>query len=302
MIPFTFQPKYYDIYPLFYERGLIMRFDEFMLCDSNEVPYIKTFHSTVPAGNRVYNAHHHTECELSIFIDGCGIYSVQGREYEFHPGNIFLFGSNEEHCITTIYEKINLLNIHFEPRILWESSDNIELLKLFSARNEAFSNKFDSNDKELASLILLLENELRQKNTGYRIKVKYTLLNALIHIMRNYSFTRSDATIVSGNATVQLKKAMKYINSNLQHKLTLKDIADAACMTQTYFSSVFKKFNGISPWEYITIKRVEMAIELLKTSDMTKLEIAECCGFSSSSNFYKAFIKVTGKQPKDFCI
>ena len=72
-------------------------------------------------------------------------------------------------------------------------------------------------------------------------------------------------------------------------------------MTQTYFSSVFKKYNGITPWEYITIKRVEMAINLLKTSDMSKLEIAERCGFSSSSNFYKAFLKITGKHPKDFC-
>ena len=71
-------------------------------------------------------------------------------------------------------------------------------------------------------------------------------------------------------------------------------------MTQTYFSSVFKKFNGVSPWEYITIKRVEMAIELLKSTDMTKLEIAEKCGFKSSANFYKAFNNITGKKPKDF--
>ena len=64
---------------------------------------------------------------------------------------------------------------------------------------------------------------------------------------------------------------------------------------------LFNQINGISPWEYITIKRVEMAINILKTSDMSKLEIAERCGFSSSSNFYKAFLKIIGKHPKDFC-
>ena len=63
---------------------------------------------------------------------------------------------------------------------------------------------------------------------------------------------------------------------------------------------VFKKFNGVSPWEYITIKRVERAIELLRTTDLTKLEIADQCGFTSSSNFYKAFFHVTGKKPGDF--
>lgn len=278
-----------------------MRFDELILYDDTNTPYIKTFHSTVSPSRRTYNAHHHTECELSVFIDGQGIYSVQDREYHFKPMDAFLFGSNEEHCITAINKEINLLNIQFEPRILWEHSENIELLKLFSARNEHFSNQFDSSDTTLSTLIMSLENELRNKNTGYKIQVKYLLLSALIHIMRNYANTRRDTEFIGGKTTEQLKNAMLYIDSNLENRITLKDIADTACMTQTYFSSVFKKFNGISPWEYITIKRVEMAINLLKTSSMSKLEIAERCGFSSSSNFYKAFTRITGKHPKDFC-
>ena len=278
-----------------------MRFDELILYDNANIPYIKTFHSTVSPAKRTYNAHHHTECELSVFIDGEGIYSVRGREYHFKPMDVFLFGSNEEHCITAIDNKINLLNIQFEPRILWERSENIELLKLFSARNEHFLNCFDGSDTVLSTLILSLENELKNKNIGYKIHVKYLLFSALIHIMRNYPYTQKDAAFSGGKATEQLKNAMIYIDSNLENRLTLKDIADAACMTQTYFSSVFKKLNGISPWEYITIKRVEMAVNLLKTSDMSKLEIAERCGFSSSSNFYKSFLKITGKHPKDFC-
>lgn len=278
-----------------------MRFNELVLYDETNIPYIKTFHSIVSPTKRNYNAHHHTECELSVFIDGEGIYAVQGKEYDFKPMDVFLFGSNEEHCITAIDKEINLLNIQFEPRILWEHSENIELLKLFSARSVYFLNRFDSSDTELSSLILSIEKELRDKNVGYKIEVKYLLLSALIHIMRNYPYAQKTADFAGGKATEQLKNAMLYIDSNLEHHLTLKDIADTACMTQTYFSSVFKKFNGISPWEYITIKRVEMAVVLLKTSELSKLEIAERCGFSSSSNFYKAFFKITGKHPKDFC-
>ena len=58
--------------------------------------------------------------------------------------------------------------------------------------------------------------------------------------------------------------------------------------------------NGISPWEYITIKRVEKAIGLLKTTNDTKLNIAMQCGFNSSSNFYKAFFRITGKKPGSY--
>ena len=102
--------------------------------------------------------------------------------------------------------------------------------------------------------------------------------------------------MVAGN----MRRAIRYIDENLEQKLTLRTIADVACLTPTYFSSVFKKLNGVSPWEYITIKRVERAVEMLKTTDLTKLEIAERCGFSGSSNFYKAFAAVTGKTPSDY--
>lgn len=275
-----------------------MRFGENILTDDTGRPLIKVFHSAVAAGEREYRAHHHTECELSLFISGSGIYKVSDRQYEFKGGDSFLFGSNEEHSITVISQKINLLNIHFEPRILWESSENIELLRLFSSRNSSFSNKF--TDGEIASHILSLENELKDKATCYKTKSKHILLSALIHILRSYQYTDENAGIAGQNAADSLNDALKYIDLNLHEHLTLNSIAETACMTPTYFSYIFKKFNGISPWEYITIKRVEEAIQLLKTTDLTKLEIAERCGFSSSSNFYKAFYKITGKKPGEY--
>jgi AraC-like DNA-binding protein len=45
---------------------------------------------------------------------------------------------------------------------------------------------------------------------------------------------------------------------------------------------------------------VEKAVEMLKSTDLSKLEIAERCGFSGASNFYKMFLRITGKRPSDF--
>ena len=71
-------------------------------------------------------------------------------------------------------------------------------------------------------------------------------------------------------------------------------------MSKTYFCTIFKKLNGISPWDYITIKRVEKSVEILKTSQDTVLEIALKCGFNNTANFNRAFKKVTGKVPGDY--
>ncbi|MBQ7820933.1 MAG: helix-turn-helix transcriptional regulator [Clostridia bacterium] len=278
-----------------------MRFNESIIYTDTGNAVIKAFHSSVPPTKREYNEHHHTECELSLFIKGSGIYSVGKKQYRFSHGDMFLFGSNEAHCITDIYEELDLLNIHFEPRLLWEHSDNVELLSLFNSRGKGFENRFQASDTRLKELILGIEKEMSERSAGYRIQTKYTLFSALVHIVRTYDCVQKERALqTSATMTESLKRAMVYIDANLESKLTLHDIAETACMTETYFSSVFKKFNGISPWEYIMIKRVEKAIEMLRSTELTKLEIAEKCGFTSSSNFYKIFFNVTGKKPGDY--
>jgi len=278
-----------------------MKFNENFLYDYNGKIILKTFHSTVEPGKRKLREHHHTECELSIFISGSGTYYVGGKEYIFNSGDMFLFGSDEAHCITNIDSELDLLNIQFEPRILWENPDNSELLSIFSMRNKNFSNMYSKNDTRLQDIILNIEKELSEKSSCYTVQIKSLLFSALIHIIREYDYTKNDKSYTLHSSTAEkLKDAMVYIDNNLENKLTLKEISDVAYMTQTYFSAVFKKFNGISPWNYITIKRVEKAVLLIKTTNMSKLEIAQKCGFSSSSNFYKAFFSITGKTPKDY--
>ena len=128
---------------------------EYRLSD-NSMPIIKCFRSVVSPEKREYREHHHTECELSVFLAGSGIYTVGDIRYPFKRGDVFLFGSDEVHCITEISEGIELLNIHFEPRILWES---VELFRLFSSRR-AGCNRLE--DEALEEMLLSCESELRE--------------------------------------------------------------------------------------------------------------------------------------------
>ena len=278
-----------------------MRIKEYTLLDNRKSCGIRSYHSVLPPQKRHYNAHHHTECELSVFIKGAGIYTVGNRKYEFSAGDVFLFGSNEEHCISEITEEIDLLNLQFEPYILWESSDSAELLSLFNARNDSFENKFSDKTGELAEYMLKFEEELSKKHPCRALSAKCCLFMALSTLIRNYPyFNYEEASKASDGITQGLRSALDYIGENLTGKLTLENIAAVACLSPNYFSYVFKKYNGITLWDYINIKRVEKAIEALKSKKSTKLEIAESCGFSSSSNFYKIFTAVTGKKPNDY--
>lgn len=278
-----------------------MRICEYQLTDDCERPVIKTYHSVLSARTRPFRAHHHTECELSVFLRGRGIYSMENKCYPFSAGDVFLFGTGETHSITEIYEDMEVLNVHFEPRLLWEHADTAELLMLFTSRAESFENRFSDESGALCEGILALERELANRLPCYGITAKYRLFSILAEIIRRFGCVERSAQRAAPTAQAKnLRRAIDYIGEHLDQPLTLSEIANVAYMSPTYFSSVFKRLNGISPWEYITIKRVEMAIGMLKATDMTKLEIAERCGFSGASNFYKMFLRITGKRPGDF--
>lgn len=278
-----------------------------MIFGEERISDIRLFHSSVNPGPRSFRDHHHAECELSVFESGSGIYTIDSKPYSFNAGDVFLFGSDEAHCITEIYSDsdFNLLNIHFSPRLLWSGgSAAIPLLALFSNRSEFFENRLDRNMPQTAAIrqmIFSIERELKDKQIGYELKVKLELYDILLILLRYYGYTKNKEDLSPSTETItRLSAAMDYINEHLTEQITLDDIAKTAAMNRTYFSTVFKKYNGLSPWDYITIKRVEKAEVMLKNSNLSKLEIAAECGFLSHANFYRAFSRVTGKKPGDY--
>lgn len=92
----------------------------------------------------------------------------------------------------------------------------------------------------------------------------------------------------------------RYIKNNLTQKITLTDIAwHLHCSTVT-LTEHFKKEFGMTIMEYVTSKRMQMAVRLLENSDTSIREIAESCGFSDIEYFSKSFKKYYGTSPSEW--
>ena len=186
---------------------------------------------------------------------------------------------------------------------MWSNPELSGLLKIFLDRNKNFVNRIPRNNsisEEIKEIFMIIDREAHSSSDNCNLMIKNLLINMLILLNRDYGYVSEEYMPSYNETVVQLEKAINYINENIENEITLEKLARVAAMNRTYFSTVFKKFNGISPWDYITIKRVEKSIELMKTTELTKLDIALRCGFNSHTNFYKAFRRVTGKNPGDF--
>jgi AraC-like DNA-binding protein len=87
----------------------------------------------------------------------------------------------------------------------------------------------------------------------------------------------------------------KYVNRIL--------VADLASQVNTYerkLESGFRHLFGMTVPQYIVQKRIELAIEYLKTDRFNIKETAYACGFQDISVFNRAFKRLTGKSPSEW--
>lgn len=88
----------------------------------------------------------------------------------------------------------------------------------------------------------------------------------------------------------RLNRALDYIYHNIDKELALSNISDAAGFSPFHFHRIFKAMVGETLNDYVRRLRLERAALLLVSNPFRSVtEIALDCGFSSSSNFARAF-------------
>lgn len=102
------------------------------------------------------------------------------------------------------------------------------------------------------------------------------------------------------SACFAIKRALNFIELNFAQDITLKSVAREVHLSESYFSTLFKKLCGASFTEYLNAVRVEESKRLLAQGELNVTEAASRVGFSSQSYFSKVFRRVTGMSPRRY--
>lgn len=81
---------------------------------------------------------------------------------------------------------------------------------------------------------------------------------------------------------------------------SLETLSNTYHISQSYLSTKFREYIGISLKKFIIKHRINKSKQLLSTTNLTIEEIAIKSGFSDSSYFHKIFKKETGHTPLKF--
>ena len=117
--------------------------------------------------------------------------------------------------------------------------------------------------------------------------------------MKVLSVANYSNSVTSYNSR-RIEKVIEFLNTQYDKKITLKDAAKIANMSEVSFSRFFKANTGISFIDNLIDIRLGHASRLLIDTNYSINEIAYSCGFNNISNFNRLFKKKKNYAPKKF--
>jgi len=99
---------------------------------------------------------------------------------------------------------------------------------------------------------------------------------------------------------VHLRRARDLIDRHYAESLDLDAMAWAAGFSRYHFARSFRAAYGETPAAYLSRRRVERAMDLLRVANLTVTEICLLVGFSSLGSFSSRFTQLVGCAPSEY--
>jgi AraC-like DNA-binding protein len=155
-----------------------------------------------------------------------------------------------------------------------------------------------SNQPKLAEYIIETIKEDLSSNPGKERVIKLNTERIVVEIIRYILDKRLFVEQLATNSTYfkdpRLIDIFAFIKKHLGGDLSNKVLANVANVSEDYVGQYFKMLTGINPQDYIEYQRMEMAVNLLRTSKKSIREIGREVGYKDTAYFCRRFKMMFG--------
>ena len=236
--------------------------------------------------------HWHDELELLILVEGSLELKVGYEWLRLTAGDIMLINSDEIHSMKETEEKNVVVCVYISCNACHERyPDFYEIVALWPY-SEAF-NKINQNKLIIMENVNKLAGLMEQTADRERIEQQFdSMLKSIIYCYRlDITDLNGAAFQVTDEKMDVIYRTIKYLYSNYDHKVNLKDVSEQEYLSMFYLSHSFKDITGYCFRDWLNYVRVEKAEKLLLKTNLPITEIAYQCGFSDVRYFNKHFLK-----------
>jgi len=117
------------------------------------------------------------------------------------------------------------------------------------------------------------------------------------------AFCREGTDLVRNNSLSDgqriIYESLNYIKGHLSQEVSVSECAAHVHLSNSYYSSLFKKITGMTVTQYVTTERILKAKQLL-VEGVPVQEVAAAVGYEERRYFSEMFKKITGMTPSEF--
>lgn len=245
------------------------------------------------------NYYHWHQCvEILSVSQGVGIALMEHQQYTVKPGRIFIFPPGKLHKVFVEQDDRNIYHrttLHFNgPQIeqyLRDFPRQQMLLRQLCGRGEK-ARVFDVGDVQPVIETLLSRFEEQSKDQTFSISDSAFLVMQLISLLPHQ-------TQATGQNTFSVS-IIRWIETHFHQRCSLEDIASEMGCSRGHASRRFHEETGGTIQEYLMMRRIRQACELLLHTNGSVRDIAAQVGFSEYAWFITCFRKNMGKTPLQY--
>lgn len=248
------------------------------------------------------------DCRIFCVLSGTAEVSIENQHYVLNKntlfyccaGSVYTIGSENGSNILTLnfdldQSRNDILNCYI-PHKLPDNRKIIYKNNLFVEECDFLNGHiFVKDNMRFCSDVEKIIKEFSEKKIYFRETSGAVLKKLLIDIYRT-ELAKSE------NSSGAVEKAIEYIKSEYNKKITNKDIASVAGYHEYHLNRLFLKHTGMTIHRYILETRLDEAKKQLINSDFQISMIAENCGFNSTAHFTSYFKQIYGCSPSKFKI
>ncbi|WP_318615275.1 AraC family transcriptional regulator [Sporosarcina sp. YIM B06819] len=232
--------------------------------------------------------HQHSAIEISVVLEGKGLFCAENRLIEIQEGNVILVRKNVSHCFQAITPiRFGVLMIDDLPEgttPFFEQLITTRQTKIISL-----------SPYELQQYLSLFKNWLRTLSQPFlkekNLLIKNWLEILLLNLLQNAHI---------GNKVFSVSQAADFIRNHLEQDIVMNHLAEQTGLSDSTFRRYFKEQYGISPKRFQQQYRMAEAKWLLRSSEKSFQQIGEIVGFSSVHSFSSWFKKYEGLNPSEW--
>lgn len=219
-------------------------------------------------------------CDAFVYVlnGSCNYEFDDKSKFTAYKGDIFYLSSQAVYTMRIQDEKYRFIFCDFE----FEDTS--------PKKNAVFS----------IDAVLNPENKFRNLLKAHK---NNNFAESMAHLYSIYDLisTSRNKPYLENSVKNKIQNAKDYIDIHYNDKnLSVTFLAEKVEFSEVYFRKLFKSQYNVSPSKYISSRRIQKAIELLKYPFLTVEECALQCGFSTVQYFTKVFTDAIGMTPSAF--